>query len=94
MEWVSLKPSYQDGQTNLSFTQHIFSLLTKAGFQLEQCGRGISPATEEYFYFHPGLRIQVHAVKWPEQLVTRFFVFYPDGSTAYAESPEQLQALL
>lgn len=94
MEWVSIKPLYEDGRTVLSATQYIFSVLTKAGFQLEQCRRNVAPDTEEYFYFHPGLRIQVHEVRDNEQGMLQFFIFYANGSTAYAADLPGLQALL
>lgn len=93
MEWISLNPSAVEGNTSSSSTLYIFSLMTKAGFQLETMRRGISPAVEEYFYFHPGLNIQVHEVKAPDQ-ESQFFVFYPNGSTAFADGPEGLLPLL
>ncbi|RPE09067.1 hypothetical protein EGT74_18845 [Chitinophaga lutea] len=71
--------------------QAVFSLLTKAGFQLEQVRRNVSPAVTEYFYFHPGLHIQVHEVSESPHHPSRFFIFYPGGSTAYAEGHDQLR---
>jgi hypothetical protein len=94
MEWVSIKPLYKDGTTALSATQHIFSMLTRAGFQLEQQRRNIAPDTEEYFYFHPGQRIQVHEVRDNKQGALQFFIFYADGSTAYAADLPGLESLL
>lgn len=91
MEWVSIKPSYKDGTMQATTEQAIFSLLTRAGFQLEQMRRGISGTTLEYFYFHPGLHIQVHAIQAPELHPLQFFIFYPGGGTAYATSEQQLQ---
>lgn len=91
MEWMSIKPTYQNGYMRETAEQAVFSLLTRAGFQLEQLRRNVSPALTEYFYFHPGLHIQVHEVSESSQSLSRFFIFYPGGSTAYAEGYDQLR---
>lgn len=91
MEWVSIKPCYQDGKMQHSSEQAVFSLLTKAGFQLEHMRRAVSPAVIEYFYFHPALHIQVHEVQGPDTEASQFFIFYPGGSTAFANGFDQLQ---
>lgn len=91
MEWVSIKPSYQNGRMQETTEQAVFAWLTKAGFQLEQLRRSVSPQATEYFYFHPGLHIQVHEVNESLQHLSRFFIFYPGGSTAFAEGFDQLR---
>ncbi|WP_157986567.1 hypothetical protein [Chitinophaga alhagiae] len=91
MEWVSIKPVYNNGIIQEDPAQPVFSLLTKAGFQLEQVRRNVAPAAIEYFYFHPGLHIQVHEVNEMPLHPPRFFIFYPGGSTAYAEGLDQLR---
>ncbi|WP_343702275.1 hypothetical protein [Chitinophaga sp.] len=91
MEWVSIKPTYNDGIIQQDPAQPVFSLLTKAGFQLEQVRRNVAPEAIEYFYFHPGLHIQVHEVNEAPHHPPRFFIFYPGGSTAYAEGLDQLR---
>lgn len=91
MEWVNIKPSYHNGRMLPSTGQTVFSLLTRAGFQLEQQKRNVSPATVEYFYFHPSLYIQVHEVQEPGDGPSRFFIFYPGGATAFASDIGQLQ---
>jgi len=94
MEWVSIKPCYQNGKMQHSSEQAIFSLLTKAGFQLEHMRRAVFPPAIEYFYFHPSLHIQVHEVQGSNTEASQFFIFYPGGSTAFAEGTEQLQQRL
>lgn len=94
MEWVSIKPTYKNGKTQQDAVQIVFSLLTRSGFQLEQLRRNVFPATIEYFYFHPGLHIQVHEVSESPHQPSRFFIFYPGGSTAYAEGYDQLRLCL
>ncbi len=91
MEWVSIKPSYLDGKMQPTAAQTVFTLLTKAGFQLEHMRNGASAAVTECFYFHPGLHIQVHQVEERESGFSRFFIFYPGGSTALASGMEELQ---
>jgi hypothetical protein len=94
MEWVSIKPCYQDGKMQHSSEQAVFSLFTKAGFQLEHMRRAVFPPAIEYFYFHPALHIQVHEVQGPNTEASQFFIFYPGGSTVFAEGVEQLQQRL
>jgi hypothetical protein len=91
MEWVNIKPMYHKGRMKPSSAQNVYSWLTKAGFQLEQQKRNVSPATVEYFYFHPSLYIHVHEVQEPDNGLSRFFIFYPGGATAFAPDIRQLQ---
>jgi hypothetical protein len=91
MEWVSIKPCYQDGKMQHTEEQAVFSLLTKAGFQLEHMRRAVFPPAIEYFYFHPSLYIQVHEVQGSDTEASQFFIFYPGGSTAFAKGFDQLQ---
>lgn len=91
MEWVSIKPNYQNGRMQHSSEQAVFSLLTKAGFQLEHIRRAVFPPAIEYFYFHPGLHIQVHEVQGSDTEASQYFIFYPGGSTAFAKGFDQLQ---
>src|SRR5690349_15635126 len=91
MEWVNIKPSYNNGRMQPSAEQTVFSWLARAGFQLEQQKRNVSPATVEYFYFHPSLYIQVHEVQEPDNGPSSFFIFYPGGATAFAADIGQLQ---
>lgn len=90
MEWVSIKPSYVQGGVDPSPGLEIFTVLAKAGFHLEVMRRNVDPAVTEYFYFHPTLHIQVHEVQEPEGYTSQFFIFYPDGSTAFAKGAVQL----
>jgi hypothetical protein len=91
MEWVNITPAYKNGQMQPSPAQTVFSWLTRAGFQLEQQRRSISPAVTENFYFHPSLYIQVHEVQEADNGPSSFFIFYPGGATAFASDIGQLQ---
>jgi hypothetical protein len=94
MEWVSIKPSYTNGTAAATQELEVFSQLAKAGFHLEMMRRNVNPAVVEYFYFHPLLHIQVHEVQEPEGETSQFFIFYPDGRTAFITEAAQLQEKL
>jgi hypothetical protein len=53
----------------------------------------LSTGTHEESSFS-ALHIQVHEVQGPNTEASQFFIFYPGGSTVFAEGVEQLQQRL
>lgn len=94
MEWVPIRPTYKQGNTQASAEQTVFSWLSRAGFQLEQLRRSVEPPVTEYFYFHPSRYIQIHMVEDPETGQARFFIFYPGGQTIVAPGIPALKAAI
>ncbi|ATL49447.1 hypothetical protein COR50_20965 [Chitinophaga caeni] len=94
MEWMHIKPDYENGKMIPSKDQAIFSRMMKAGFQLELIQKNPRYDCMEYFYFHPSRYIQVHEVRATGQGLVNFYLFLPGGSTTCAFDLDGLESVL